>query len=115
MAGEGGEFGGAEVAVAAEEQRRGIFFIFLASGGKTGGGGAGAPSPISLLSNTKGVHSWEFVLIELEYFFSPNPLISSRIKNYRDSLLALRKLVWVATQIRLKFRPRKFRIYLDQI
>ena len=42
------------------------FFIFLASGGKTGGGRAGAPSPISLLSNTKGVHSWEFVLIELE-------------------------------------------------
>jgi hypothetical protein len=33
---------------------------------KNRGGRAGAPSPISLLSNTKGVHSWEFVLIELE-------------------------------------------------
>ena len=43
-----------------------VRIIFLASGGKTGGGRAGAPSPISLLSNTKGVHSWEFVLIELE-------------------------------------------------
>ncbi len=45
MAGEGGEFGGAEVAVAAEEQQQGVvfFLFFWHRGEKQGGGGPGLP------------------------------------------------------------------------